>query len=237
VHSAIKKSSNPKQAQLLAKFFKTGPGEYAEGDIFWGVMVPQTRKIAQAFAVLQLSEIKKLLQSPVHEVRLCALLILVAQFEKGDQQTQGKIFNFYLRHARFINNWDLVDLSAPKIVGQFSYSLIRSNKRIRIPRLEKLIQSKNLWERRIAVLATFTFIQHGDVTLALSTADQLLYDEHDLIHKATGWMLREVGKRCSVKILEQYLRPRYKNMPRTMLRYAIERMPEVQRKRYLKGDI
>jgi 3-methyladenine DNA glycosylase AlkD len=225
------KLANPKQAAILSCFFKTGPGEYAEGDKFYGIKVPETRKLVKKnFQEISLEETGKLLQSSFHEERLGALLILVEKFRQGDDKEKEKIYKLYLANTGQINNWDLVDLTAPQIVGAY---LDNKPKDI----LFKLAGSKSLWERRIAILATFYFIKNGQPEYAFALADQLVDDKHDLIHKAVGWMLREAGKRCSEKLLEDYLKPRYKKMPRTMLRYAIERLPEAKRKNYLHGNI
>lgn len=215
------------QAVVLARFFKTGPGQYGEGDQFIGVKVPVTRKVAKEFAALPLAEIELLLQSEIHEERFLSLIILVGQFEKGDDADRKRICDFYLNNARYINNWDLVDVSAPQIVGGYLQS------RSRRP-LDRLAQSQNLWQRRIAILATFQFIRHGESADTLRIAETLLDDKEDLIHKAVGWMLREVGKR-DVATLESFLDRHGRSMPRTMLRYAIERLPEKKRKMYMNG--
>jgi len=215
--------ANPEKAKLLQGFFKTGKGEYGEGDIFLGVVVPESRKIAKKYADLALADVEKLLHSKIHEERLTALLILVDKFHAGKEQK--KIYNFYLQNTKYINNWDLVDLSAHKIVGAY---LTDKSKSILI----KLARSRNLWERRIAVIATFSFIKDNRFKESLKIAKILLNDEHDLIQKAVGWMLREVGKR-DLKTEESFLREYCKKMPRTMLRYAIEKFPERKRKRFL----
>lgn len=218
-----------KQAQILQGFFKTGPGEYGEEDIFLGIKVPVQRQVVEKYYKdFSLSEITKLLRTKVHEYRLVALLILVAKFNAKNisQADRKKIYDFYLKNTTFINNWDLVDLSTPNIVGVY---LLDKPRRI----LYKLAKSKALWERRIAVLATFTFIRNNDFKDTLRLSKLLLSDKHDLIHKAVGWMLREVGKRDQ-KILENFLNIHYQTMPRTMLRYAIERFEEKKRKYYMK---
>lgn len=215
----------------MARFFKTGPGQYGEGDIFGGVTVPDERKIAKKYwNLFSLADAEKLLKSKIHEERMVALFILIEKFKKGDARKRERVYKIYLRNTRHINNWDLVDLSAPNIVGEF---LRDKPKAI----LYKLAKSGNLWERRIAILATFNFIYYGKCGETLKIAKILINDKHDLIHKAVGWMLRETGKRCSQKTLEKFLKPRYKKMPRTMLRYAIEKMPEAKRKKYLKGIV
>jgi len=222
----LRKYADKEKAKLLLRFFKTGPGEYAQGDIFLGVMVPFTRKVLKEFPDLPLADVLKLLRSKIHEERLLALFILVHQFNKADTKAKEKIYKAYLANTRFINNWDLVDLSAPQIVGGF---LIDKDRKI----LYKLAKSPLLWERRIAVLATFAFIKAGDFDDAFAIAKLLLGDKEDLIHKACGWMLREAGKR-DARAEERFLLKYHKVMPRTMLRYAIERFPEAKRKLFLK---
>ena len=221
---------NPTQAINLQRFFKTGKGEYGEGDVFIGLKVPDIRKVVKKHTDIPIFDLKQLLRSKIHEERLSALLILVYQFKNGDEKKREKIFNFYLKNTKYINNWDLVDLSAGYIVGGY---LEKRNRKI----LEKLAKSKSLWERRIAMIATFQFIYNGEYKTTFKIAEILLFDKHDLIQKAVGWMLREAGKRCSQKELERFLKTRYKKMPRTTLRYAIERFPEKKRKNYLKGKI
>lgn len=222
----LKQKRDAEQARLLQRFFKTGPGEYGEGDRFLGLRVPEVRKIARGHADLASDELSKLLAEEWHEARLAALLILVEQFKRGDEATRRAIYRFYLTHTCHINNWDLVDLSAPHIVG--GWLLERS----RAP-LRKLARSTILWERRIAILATFNFIRYGQYDDALAIAESLLGDHEDLIHKALGWMLREVGKRDQPR-LEVFLHEHYTQLPRTTLRYAIERFPEKLRRQYLK---
>lgn len=217
----------PQQAAILSRFFKTGPGQYGEGDRFIGVKVPVTRKVAREFKSLPLSEVECLLHSEIHEERLLALVILVGQFEQGDDAARKTIYRFYLANTKHINNWDLVDLSAPQIVG--GYLEHRSRKP-----LDGLAKSASLWERRISILATHWFIRHGDFADTLKIAEKLLPDKEDLIHKAVGWMLREVGKR-DVATLEEFLGQHCRAMPRTMLRYAIERFPDDKRRAYLTG--
>jgi 3-methyladenine DNA glycosylase AlkD len=225
----IRKNANQEHAKNLQWFFKTGKGEYGEGDKFLGLKVPLQRKIANQFSDIELSDLKQLLQSKIHEDRLISLLILVDKYQKADDNEKEKVYKFYLQNRQHINNWDLVDLSAPKIVGRH---LLDRKKEI----LYKYARSNKLWEKRIAILSTATFIKNEEFTTTLELSDILLYDDHDLIHKAVGWMLREVGK-LNMKVLENYLKPRYNNMPRTMLRYAIEKFPEQKRKMYLKGKI
>lgn len=222
----LRLKANPKKAKILQGFFKTGKGEYGEGDVFIGLVVPETRKIAKKYQTLNLLDIKKLLSSKIHEERLLALFVLTEQFGKAGEKERRKIFQFYLSQTKNINNWDLVDLSADKIVGAH---LEGKSKNI----LYQLAKSKNLWERRIAALATFHFIKRGQSKEILKIAEILLKDKEDLIHKAVGWMLREVGKRCGEKIEEEFLKKHCRKMPRTMLRYAIEKFPENKRKKYL----
>lgn len=221
-------AADPAKAALLARFFKTGKGEYAEGDKFLGLTVPATRAIAKKHHGLPLSEVTSLLRSPWHEHRLCALLLLGEQFRRGAPELREKIYKLYLANTRFINNWDLVDLSAPRIVGAWLKDKSRAP-------LYRLAKSQLLWERRIAMLSCFAFIYDGESADALKIARLLLGDEHDLMHKAVGWMLREVGKRCSEKTLLDFLKTNYAAMPRTALRYAIERFPEAKRIQFLSG--
>lgn len=236
IRTDLRNVARAEKALILARFFKTGKGEYGEGDKFLGVVVPEQRKIAQHyFARLErtapetvLSDVEELLYSEFHEERFTALLILVELYKKSDDGNKKRIFDFYLKHLRHINNWDLVDLSAPNIVGD--YLLNRDPRHV-----FKWAKSKELWTRRVAVLATFTFIRAGRFTETLQLAEQLLIREkepHDLMHKAVGWMLREVGKRDAA-VLENFLEDFAARLPRTALRYAIERFPESQRKQYL----
>lgn len=220
-------AADPAKAGLLARFFKTGKGQYGEGDVFLGLMVPSSRRIASRSASLGFRDVEHLLHSRYHEERLIGLLILVDKFRRGDEAQKKTVFDFYLRHADRVNNWDLVDLTAHKIVG--AWLLDRPT-----GLLATLARSKGLWRRRIAIVATAAFIGAGRFDETFRVADLLLRDRHDLIHKATGWMLREVGKRDKAALVA-YLKPRYARMPRTMLRYAIERFPEAERKRYLAG--
>jgi 3-methyladenine DNA glycosylase AlkD len=228
IQQRLRSFATKEKAAVLQRFFKTGPGQYGEGDRFIGVMVPQVRQVVKEFADAPLSGALKLLRSPVHEERLLALLLLVHQFERGEDGDRKRIYTQYLKSTKYINNWDLVDLSAPKIVGPYLEG------RSRQP-LYRLVRSRNLWERRIAILATFHFIRQSDFTDALALAGILLDDDHDLMHKAVGWMLREVGKK-DVGTLEGFLRNHHQHMPRTALRYAIERFPEAKRKKYLNGS-
>ncbi len=229
LRNEVRQLTDPERGRFLQRFFKTGPGEYAEGDVFAGLSVPQTRQLARRYSGLPFDQTLQLLKSKIHEERLLALLIWVRQFRTGDPLTRRRIHQVYLKHSKFVNNWDLVDLSAEIIVGEYLRDRSRSV-------LKTLARSTWLWNRRIAVLATFAFIKTGEFNETLALAKMLLNDEHDLIHKAIGWMLREVGKR-DVKVLEKFLKPVYRKMPRTMLRYAIEKFPESRRKRYLLGTI
>ena len=227
----LRKYANAEKATFFPRFFKTGKGEYGEGDQFIGVTVPNVRTVAKQFKNLPLKDIKSLLYSPIHEERLVALLILVDQFQKGNEETRRTIFDFYLSHTKQVNNWDLVDLTAPYIVSKYLLDKPRGI-------LYKLAKSRNLWERRIAIMGTFAFItKNKEYEDTFKIAEILLHDKHDLIHKAVGWMLREVGKRISRGKEEEFLKKHYKTMPRTMLRYAIEKFPEDKRKAYLKGTI
>jgi 3-methyladenine DNA glycosylase AlkD len=221
--------ADPEDAVFLQRFFKTGPGEYGEGDRFHGIRVPVLRRLAREYRHLPLPEVVELLRSAVHEERLLALLLLVHAYERGDAARHEEIYRLYLDHTRFINNWDLVDASAEHIVGAHLEERDRTV-------LERLARSDLLWERRIAVLATFRYLKRGDFASTLHIAGMLLGDGHDLIHKAVGWMLREVGKRDQATA-EAFLRRHYRVMPRTMLRYAIERFPEELRQQYLQGRL
>lgn len=216
------------RATALQRFFRTGVGEYGEGDRFLGITVPRLRTLARKHAELGLEGCRTLLASPDHEARLLALLILCRAYERGDDAARNAVYRLYLESTARVNNWDLVDCSAPHIVGRHLETRSRTI-------LRRLARSESLWERRIAMVATQRLIRHGEFDDALAVADLLLEDEHDLIHKAVGWMLREVGKRDR-KVEEAFLRPRYARMPRTMLRYAIEHFPEPLRQRYLRGE-
>jgi len=266
----LKKVADPKRAKASQRYFKTGKGEYGEGDVFLGITVPQSRKIAIKFKNLDFSSIETLLHSRIHEGRLIALLILVKKFEKESESERERIFDFYLKNTKYINNWDLVDLSAHKIIGGYLLSRgpVKSNpsvlrqgfgtaqpanaalsleasKRsgVGIPSsfatpfvLLRLAKSKNIWERRIAVLSTFQFIKYNRFNESLIIAKILLNDKHDLIHKAVGWMLREVGKK-NLYVELKFLNKHYKKMPRTMLCYSIEKFPEKLRRIYLSKQI
>lgn len=230
IRAKLKVAACSKKAKVLQCFFKTGVGQYAQGDIFLGVTVPKTREIAEQFIDLQKNDIIELLKSKYHEQRLLALLILVEQFKTADQAEKTRIYKFYIKYTAYINNWDLVDLTAPRIIGEFLYNNI--DREI----LYKFAKSKQLWLKRIAIVSTYYFIKHHDFQNTFKIAEILLNDSHDLIHKAVGWMLREVGKR-NIEQEEMFLEKHYKYMPRTMLRYAIEKFPENKRQQYLKTQI
>ncbi|MEK6731665.1 MAG: DNA alkylation repair protein [Pseudomonadota bacterium] len=225
VRTRLRLLADPNTAAILQRFFKTGFGEYGEGDKFLGIKVPQLRKVAQEFKDLKLTDVQKLFHSPNHEERLLAIILLVNRFTTADEKMQERIYQLYLKNTRYINNWDLVDLSAHHIVGAYLFS------RAKKP-LYDLAVSNDLWKRRIAMLSTFYYIKRFRFQEALKISKILLHDEHDLIHKAVGWMLREIGKR-DLNVEENFLKLHYKKMPRTMLRYAVERFPEVKRKKYL----
>ncbi len=229
IKKRLKQLANKEKAEVLQRFFKTGPGEYGEGDVFIGVKVPDLRKVAKDFQDIATEDVIVLLESAIHEERLLALLILVRKYVKGNETAKKRIYRLYLKKTKFINNWDLVDVTAHHIVGDY---LMDKNK----APLYRLAKSEDLWERRIAILATFYFIKHGKYEETLKIAKILLTDEEDLIHKAVGWMLREIGKRDMISE-EMFLKQHYKEMPRTMLRYAIEKFPEPKRQKYLKGKI
>ncbi|MGK7924392.1 MAG: DNA alkylation repair protein [Spirulina sp.] len=225
LETELKQLANSQKAKELSRFFKTGKGEYGEGDVFLGIRVPQQRKVAKKYKNLSLAEIETLLQSDIHEYRFTALVILCDRFSRGDRETQQDIFQFYLAHSDRINNWDLVDTSVHKIVGAFLYGKECSV-------LYDLARSPNLWQQRMAIIATYYFIKRDRFTETLEIAKILLNHPHDLIHKAVGWMLREVGKRDTTtekEFLEEYAA----QMPRTMLRYAIEKFTPEERKRFL----
>jgi len=226
IFEIINQWRDPQKALVLQKFFKTGPGEYGEGDIFWGVPVPEQKKIAREFKDADFDLLKKMMQSKVHDHRSIALLILIDQYQKGSEFLKKEIFNFYCSQMDKINNWDLVDISAAKIIGDYLYNRSRRF-------LFKLAKSQNLWFRRISIISTHYFIRQNDLEDSLKISSLLIKDNHDLIHKAVGWTLREVGKK-DVKALEDFLENNYRIMPRVMLRYAIEKFPEKKRKYYLK---
>lgn len=229
IQNRLKAMGDPERAANHQWFFKTGPGEYGEGDIFRGIRMPVLRKLAKEYQALSCAATTHLLQSPIHEERMLALLLLVRRFARGDAGTRRRVYDLYLQHTDFINNWDLVDVSCHHIVGPYLMD------RDRTP-LRRLARSASLWERRIAIISTLHYIRNDQYDDTLDIAEILLHDEEDLIHKAVGWMLREVGKR-NLDAEEGFLRDHYPTMPRTMLRYAIEKFPEPKRQAYLKGTI
>jgi len=228
VRARLREHASPQAALGAQRYFRTGPGEYGEGDVFIGVRVPDIRRVAKEFRALPLDAVAELLRSPVHEERLLALLLLVGAYAKGDGALRGRVFELYMGHTRYVNSWDLVDSSAAGIVGAHLAGGDRSL-------LDRLAASQSLWERRIAVVATLHFIRRGEFADTLRVAALLLRDRHDLIHKVVGWMLREVGKRDRAAE-EAFLRVHCRGMPRTMLRYAVERFPEPLRRAYLRGE-
>jgi 3-methyladenine DNA glycosylase AlkD len=256
VQKDLKKLANPQKAKLFGRYFKTGKGEYGEGDKFLGIMTGPVQELARKYKDLSFSDLQKLLNGVYHEERSLGVQILVRRFKGLDKVYQGrereKIFDFYLKNSKRINNWDLVDISAPHIVGESMIQAVgqsddravrdsgdqnfRESERQKDRReiLYKLAGSENLWERRIAIMATFAFIRENDFTDTLKISEILLSDKQDLIHKACGWGLREIGKR-DLETEEKFLNKHLKNMPRTMLRYAIEKFPEEKRLRYLRG--
>jgi 3-methyladenine DNA glycosylase AlkD len=229
IQQKLRKLGDEKRAKASQRFFKTGPGEYGEGDVFLGISVPKLRKLAKEYKDLSLKETRVLLRSSIHEARLLSLFILIGRFVTGDESEREKAYNLYLNNTRFINNWDLVDASAGQIVGAFLADKEKAP-------LYRLAASKSLWERRVAIISTFYFIRQDAFSETLKISERLLSDKEDLIHKAVGWMLREVGKR-DLQTEEKFLKRHYKKMPRTMLRYAIERFPEPKRQDYLKGRV
>ena len=223
----INSHKDPLRAKLLARYFKTGRGQYGFGDIFIGLTVPTSRSIASKYKDISLKEISFLIKNKIHEVRLIALFILIQKYKRGLQNEKEQIVKFYLKNTKYINNWDLVDLPCCHILGEYLWK--KKDKRI----LMKLAKSKNLWEQRIAIVSTLVFIKNGDMRWTMRLAKMFLNHEHDLIHKACGWVLREVGKRNPVE-LHKFLEKNISKMPRTMLRYAIEKFPEEIRKEYLR---
>ena len=224
--SELQSVANPEKAIILQRFFKTGPGQYGEGDVFLGIVVPHTRSIAKANLRTPLPEIAELLKSKYHEARLCALLILTERFKKALENEQEEIFDFYLTNTSCINNWDLVDLTAPTIVGGYLFDKQRTL-------LYDFVESACLWEQRIAIVSTYAFIRKNDFSDTFELSKRLLTHKHDLMHKAVGWMLREVGKRDR-KALTDFLEEYATKMPRTALRYAIEHYTEPERQYFLK---
>ena len=229
IHNDLLQLANEQIAEHSQRFFKTGKGEYGEGDIFLGIRVPLLRKLVKKYGGISITEVRRLLSSKFHEERLLAVLMLVQLFKSGDESVQKQVYDLYLENTEFINNWDIVDISASNIVGAHLYEKDKAP-------LYDLVQSKNLWERRISIISTFYFIRQNEFDDTLKLAKILLNDKEDLIHKAVGWMLREVGKR-EIEFEEEFLQEHYKIMPRTMLRYAIEKFPETSRKMYLRGEV
>lgn len=220
---------NPAKAKTLSSFFQTKKGEYAEGDVFLGVTVPQSRKVVNSYTHLPLPEVEKLLQSKYHECRFAALVILVNKFERGNETTKEGVYNFYLNHTHRINNWDLVDVSCYKIVGPW---LLDKDRKV----LYNLAKSSWLWDQRIAIVSTMAFIRNKEFEDTLRLSEQYLTHSHHLIHKASGWMLREVGKRDK-PTLTTFLNKYAAQMPRVMLRYSIEKLSKEERKTYLRAQI
>ena len=229
IHNDLILLANKEIAEHSQRFFKTGKGEYGESDIFLGIRVPVLRKLVNKYRGISLEEVSKLLHSKFHEERLLAVLMLVQLFKTGGDEEQKQIYNLYLDNIEFINNWDIVDISAGNIVGAY---LHEKDKAL----LYRLVYADNLWERRISIISTFYFIRQNEFDDTLKIAEILLNDKEDLIQKAVGWMLREVGKR-EIEIEEEFLQEHYMKMPRTMLRYAIEKFPETRRKMYLRGEV
>ena len=228
VKKELARFKNPAKALVYQRFFKTGPGEYGEGDVFWGLTTPQKNLAIKGFEGLPLGEIQKLLNDKVHEVRMAGTSLMVKKFQKAGEKEREKVAKFYLKNACRFNNWDLVDVSASKILGNY---LLDKDRAV----LYRLVRSENLWERRISIISTGAFIWENQFADTLRIAEILLADRHDLIHKAAGWMLREVGKRDQAT-LEKFLQKHLVKMPRTMLRYAIEKFEERKRQKYLRGD-
>lgn len=226
VHELAQHASDT-DAVNLQWFFKTGPGEYGEGDQFIGVRVPMIRKVCKTYRDLSLTEVQQLIESPVHEHRMAGLIILTLRYPRASSQVKNDIFDLYMSQLmrRNVNNWDLVDVTCRHIVGEHLFE----NR----ARLYELAKSENLWERRVSIIATFAYIAKGDPSTSLELAELLLHDKHDLMHKAVGWTLREVGKRCDGALLRDFLDRHAHHMPRTALRYAIERLPEPDRQRYM----
>lgn len=226
IEKELERFSTSEKKEFLPYFFKTGKGQYGEGDKFLGVVVPDTRKVAKKYKVISFEDVAALLENKYHECRLCALLILIEKFKKADENEKKKVFDFYLSHTRYINNWDLVDLSCKDIVGNY---LLNKPRNI----LYKLAESSSMWDQRIAVVSTYSFIRLNDFEDILRLSEILLHHKHDLMHKAIGWMLREVGKRDK-KVLCAFLDKYHKVMPRTMLRYSIEKFSTEERAYYMK---
>lgn len=232
----LRSLASPERATFFQRFFKTGPGEYAEGDRFLGIPVPLLRRVAREHRTLSRKQVLGLLRSPWHEERLLALFLMVHAYSRSTDLVREEIVASYLAHTRYINNWDLVDSSAPYVLGPHVHDAPPSQRRRREKIVKDLARSSDLWERRIAMLATFHGIRADDYRLALDISTMLVDDHHDLIHKAVGWMLREIGNRDR-EAEETFLREHCRTMPRTMLRYAIEKFPETLRQRYLAGTM
>ncbi len=229
IQKELRRLADKEIAEHSQRFFQTAKGQYGHGDRFLGIRVPALRKIAGQYRGVSVEQASRLLKSEFHEERLLALLLLMAMFKKADDEGRRAIYTLYLENTRFINNWDLVDCSAEHIVGAY----LRGGDKTT---LYDLAVSDMLWERRISIMSTFGFIKHGEFADTLRIAEILLADKEDLIHKAVGWMLREIGKR-NIETEEQFLKKHYRQMPRTMLRYAIEKFPAPKRQRYLKGNV
>ncbi len=225
----LESMANPEYAAHAQHFFKTGKGEYGEGDKFLGIRVPELRKMVRRYKGLQLENIEKFLSSEYHEIRLFGFLFLAVKFKTAGEADQEKIYTIYMSHKQWVNNWDIVDTTAPNVIGRY---LLNRDRKV----LRDMAESENLWDRRIAILSTFTFIKNMQFEDCIRISEILLYDKEDLIHKAVGWMLREIGKR-DMRTEETFLKLHYKKMPRTMLRYAIEKFDEEKRKAYLKGNV
>lgn len=228
VYDDLLRYQDSEKKEILPRFFKTGKGEYAEGDKFIGVTNPNCRRVAKKYKYITINDVGKLLKSEFHEMRFVALVILIEKYNRGDSTKKQEIYNFYIKNTEHINNWDLVDISCYKIIGKH---LLNRDRKL----LYSLSNSASLWERRIAIISTFEFIRNNDFIDTLKISIRLLHDEHDLIHKAVGWMLREVGKR-NIDLLDEFIEKHYKNIPRTTLRYAIEKHDEDKRKDILNGD-
>lgn len=226
IQKELESCSTPEKRDFLPRFFKTGKGQYGEGDKFLGVVVPDTRNIARKYKSISFDDVTLLLENEYHECRLCALLILIEQFKKSDEIGKKKITDFYLSKTRYINNWDLVDLSCRDILGEY---LVDKDRAI----LYQLADSSLLWDQRIAVVSTFAFIKRGDLADIFSLSEKLMNHKHDLMHKAIGWMLREAGKK-DLDALRGFLDKFHKIMPRTMLRYSIEKLSAEERTNYMK---
>lgn len=228
VKKELEKYSNKGKEEIFVRFFKTGKGQYGEGDMFWGITVPNIRDVAKRyFKDISFEEVKKLIESEIHEIRLTGYIILTYKYEKGDKEEKKRVYEFYIDNLKGCNNWDIVDLSCSKILG--NHLLLNSQKR---DILYALVKSTNLWEQRISIVSTYSFIKNNDFKDTLKISKILLSHKHDLIHKAVGWMLREVGKK-DINVLREFLNENIKDMPRTTLRYAIERMDKREREIYL----